>query len=437
MNNTLTNIVYIIGEKMKKKIALVLVLLLVGALVLGGCATQHSVKFYIGENLYKEYRCDSNGKISGLNPTVNGYRLIGWFETEDEATPFDFSKPISASVTLHAKFVDAFTNKETFTPVALENIDVDDKFATFEAFGKVLSVAKGEQGYFITAEGYYGYHMDLDPSMTMAVAIGLDGNIKSVSLVKSKDQSEGYAEMITNAYLNSVYNNIASSTTLDVDPSTGATRTSIGVVYAVRTASYYAEKALGIVADTGSKDNAEFNEIYNAEYTKITSNYVVDKNIGQILYVASGIDQNGKQVIGIKVKSSSKVNFDGTVDYGWDSTIPGQATMIIIIEKDTNKVVAYKVVNSGASKPEYFDLPKAKLDAYLGTVVSSANVYDDFKGGLVINMDVPTTPDPSSGMVITGTSIIYTGATVNGTYTSQFVRLCYKAAADFYVNYSK
>lgn len=50
----------------------------------------------------------------------------------------------------------------------------EEEFAAFEEYGRVLSVEESETGAVIEAEGYFGYHMDEDPSMTVKVEIGPD-----------------------------------------------------------------------------------------------------------------------------------------------------------------------------------------------------------------------------------------------------------------------
>lgn len=425
---------------MKKilSVAIVAVMILASVLTLGACATQHSIKFYVGDTLYKEYRCDTNGTVNAINPNVLGSQLVGWFVDEKDAKPFDFSTKITSNLVLHGKYREGVSGEYTFNPTPLTEVEVNSQYAKFGDYGMVTQVAKSDKGVYIVAEGYYGYHLDENPSMTMGIAMNNEGVIKSVFWISQKNQTEGYVDLITDDYLNTVYPGVNASQDVEVAPATGATRSCIAITYAVRTSSYYAAKALGIEADTGSKDIAEINGVHAGEYTKLDVSKVdVGEDYGKILFAASGVDSLGKDVIAVKVRSSQKVNFQGNYDYGWDSTIPGAATMIVVIDKATSKVVAYSVVNSGASKPEYFDLPKAKLDAYLSVAISSETVFDQFKGGLVLDMDVPTTPDPSTSSVITGTSIIYTGATVNGTYTSQFVRHCYSAVARYFVNYAK
>ena len=81
----------------------------------------------------------------------------------------------------------------------------DEEFAAFEEYGRVLSVEEGENGTVIEAEGYFGYHMDEDPSMTVKVEIGPDCLIHSASVTGSKAQTDGFAEMITQEYMDEAY----------------------------------------------------------------------------------------------------------------------------------------------------------------------------------------------------------------------------------------
>ena len=48
--------------------------------------------------------------------------------------------------------------------------DVDANFAKYDEYGTVLSVTQQDGAAIIEAEGYYGYHMDENPSMTRSSA---------------------------------------------------------------------------------------------------------------------------------------------------------------------------------------------------------------------------------------------------------------------------
>lgn len=123
----------------------------------------------------------------------------------------------------------------------------EEEFAAFEEYGRVLSVEESETGAVIEAEGYFGYHMDEDPSMTVKVEIGPDCLIHSASVTGSKAQTEGFAEMITQEYMDETYVGAIADPLMSVDAVSGATATSQAVCYAVQTAGYYVQNALGYV----------------------------------------------------------------------------------------------------------------------------------------------------------------------------------------------
>ena len=79
-------------------------------------------------------------------------------------------------------------------------------------------------------------------------------------------------------------------------------------------------------------------------------------------------------------------------------------------------------------------LSKEKLDAYKEVVISSETAFDGFKGGLVTGKQFDIELDELELQVVAGTSWYYTGATVQGTFSSQLVRNCFMTAARFYMN---
>ena len=67
--------------------------------------------------------------------------------------------------------------------------------------------------------------------------------------------------------------------------------------------------------------------------------------------------------------------------------------------------------------------------------ITSENVFDTFRDGLVTDLAFET-EQTGEGPVIAGTSIVYTGASEDGTLSSQLVRNCFRTAAYFYSNYA-
>ena len=53
--------------------------------------------------------------------------------------------------------------------------------------------------------------------------------------------------------------------------------------------------------------------------------------------------------------------------------------------------------------------------------------------GIVLTMEFEKVSS-DDGPVITGTIIVYTGRTQQGTFSSQLIRNCFRAAAAYYVN---
>ena len=158
------------------------------------------------------------------------------------------------------------------TPM-LAAAEVNEKASAFGKTGKVIEAEASEQGAVLTAEGYYGYHMDQEPNVTLRVTLSPDCVIDAVELVSMKDQTPGFGDLVTEDSLAAAYVGRTALETMDADAVTGATLTSQAALYAVRTAAHYAVKALGYVPDTTEQDKEELREVYPAEYESIVSDY--------------------------------------------------------------------------------------------------------------------------------------------------------------------
>ena len=309
--------------------------------------------------------------------------------------------------------------------------EVNEVNAVYGDYGKVIAAETTEKGARIEAEGYYGYHMDLNPSMTVSVEIAPDGTILAASVVAAKDQTQGFDAMITQAYMDETYVGQIADPAMETEAVSGATVTSRAVRYAVQTAANYAQKELGYVADTSKQEQAVLNAVYPATYTTIQTDYQPDtKKTGTILYAAEGVAEDGTQVVAMKIKSATKVKQTGSAKTGWDASIPNPYTMIIVVNKDDRRVCAWSIVTDGTRNADYFTVPDEKINAYETVEITDETAFDSFMDGLVLTLDVDyTTEESSDGPVITGTSIVYTGQTEQGTFSSQMVRNCFKAAA--------
>ena len=315
--------------------------------------------------------------------------------------------------------------------------EVDEANAVFGEYGRVTAAEVTEAGAVLTAEGYYGYHMDAGPSVTLRVTISPAAEILSVEPVAMKDQTPGFGEMVTAEYLRGAYVGQTASETMDADVVAGASLTSRAALYAVRAAAHYAASALGYAADTSAADKVELAAVYPAEYETIVSDYQPDtKKIGQILYAANGKAADGTEVVALKVKGAAKVSQKGSAGTGWTSATPNPFTMIVVIDRATDRPAAWKILVDGTNQPEYFKVPAEKIDAYKTVAITDETVFDEFMDGIVLTMEFEKTQS-EDGPVITGTSIVYTGKTQQGTFSSQIVRNCFRAAAAFYVNAAK
>ena len=314
--------------------------------------------------------------------------------------------------------------------------EVDERYALYEDYGRVLSVQETEAGYLIEAEGYLGYHMDQDPSMTVRVEITREAVILSAQVIAAKDQTPGFDQMITQEYMDDQYAGKTADPNMEADAVSSASITSRAVTYAVRTAAYYAQNALGCAADTSAAEKAELNEVFPAAYTTIASDYQPDtKKVGTVLYAAAGVTKSDQQVVAMKVKGAARTSQKGSARTGWDSAMPNPFTMIIVVDRTTRQVIAWKMVVDGTRQPDYFAVPEEKIDAYKAVTIDSETVFDDFLDGLVYGLRMEyTTESSDDGPVITGTSIVYTGATEQGTFSSQIIRNCFRTAAAFYCN---
>ena len=311
--------------------------------------------------------------------------------------------------------------------------EINETFAAYDEIGKVIAVEVNGDAATIEAEGYFGFHMDQDPSMTVKVTIDSTCTILSAEVTAAKDQTPGFDAAITQDYMNAAYVGALADPNMEADAVSGATVTSKAVRYAVQTAAYYAQNALGYAADTDAESKRELSNVYPATYKTIETTFKPDKKIGSILYAAEGIASDGTEVVAVKVKSSNKVTQTGSAKTGWDSSVPNAFTMIIVIDKATSTVCASEIVVDGTRSPAYFAVPAEKVEAYRTVVIADATAFDDFMDGLVLEITADyTTQSSDDGPVITGTSIVYTGATTMGTFSSQLIRNCFRAAAGLY-----
>ena len=314
---------------------------------------------------------------------------------------------------------------------------VNETNAIYENYGTILGDTKTKTSTVLEAEGYYGYHLEEDPSMTVQVEIGDDGLIKTIAIVASKAQTPGFDTLITQEYLDQVYLGQPASSHMEVDAVTGATATSQAVLYAVRTAANYAWKTYGYSANQEASHIADLNAVFPADYEPLYSEYQPDeKTAGTILFAAQGVTSDGLEVVAMKVRSALKLTFTGSAGTGWTAAEPSAFTMVIVVDKETNQVCDWDVLRDGTKRSQYFKVPKEKIDAYKTVVIDEVDVFDQFMVGIVLTLEYEL-DNSDEGPVITGTSIVYTGKTEQGTFSSQLVRNCFKAAAGFYLNYDK
>ncbi|MHB1314449.1 MAG: hypothetical protein ACYCX2_03055 [Christensenellales bacterium] len=429
---------------MKKIICSLLVLFLIFS-CLAGCSNEVTAAFYVNGELYETASVKPKQDVSVQIPLVTGFSFLGWYAKGTDYYLYDFSsfEPVGG-MKFYAKFRNVFTGEETFSPAALPEDNIMADYEAFDKYGKVLAAAKIEDGVYIVAEGYaqhgyYGYYKtpeEKSASMTVGVVISGSGVITKAVNLASYNQGEGYAQKITDDYLASSYQDAESLPTLEAQPVTGATGTSKAANYAVQAAAYYAEKAYGFAPDTSDADKAELEAVYSAKYTVIKTDYKVDeKSIGTVVYAAEGTAPDGKQVVAMKVTSAKNFSYAGFASTGWDEAEPSPYTMVIVIDKATNKVTAWRVLVDGTKKKDYFTVPEEKINQYMAVEITSEGVFDSFKDGLILDLDVETEKTSDGSTIITGTSIVYTGASEDGTLSSQLVRLCFKTAAYFYSNY--
>ena len=308
----------------------------------------------------------------------------------------------------------------------------DAAFSEFADTGRVLTVTEQDGELLIEAEGFGGYHADESPSVTLNVRIGAGAEIKDVSLVDMKAQTPGFDALVSEAYLKDSFIGLAADAFMLVDAVSGATLTSDAALNAVRTAAYYAAQAYGLRADTGDAELAAFEALYPAAYTAIPYEGLVDAAIGTVLYAGKGAAPDGTEVLAMKVIGKKDLDFKGAGP-GFESGEPGPYTMIIIADLATHQVTAWQVVADGTNMPKFFTVPDDVIDSYKQVAITDGEVFDAFFDGLVTAMEYELEESwEYGGMVITGTSILYTGATQSGTFSSQMVRQCFKTAARFY-----
>lgn len=308
----------------------------------------------------------------------------------------------------------------------------DAEHAKYEEYGEVLAAVLFDGKAVMRANGFYGYHLDESPYMTVDVVIDANGLVESVSYVDSHAQTPGFPEMLTQPYYDT-YAGLDASALPAVDAVSGATATSQAVRYGVQTALYYAEKVYGIAADATDAYIAALQDVYPGQYQPINTDYAADsKMYGTVLFAAE--DDHSVAMI---IQSSQKLNYKKSSDTGWQNAEPNQYVMIVVVDKESNQVKASSVLTDGTKRPEYFTVPEDKIDAYTRVPIVDETVFDEFTDGLIFELDVELAQDNMGMPIITGTSIIYTGASVGGTFSSQLVRRCFQTAARYYCHYAE
>ena len=121
--------------------------------------------------------------------------------------------------------------------------------------------------------------------------------------------------MITQEYMDEAYVGAIADPLMSVDAVSGATATSQAVCYAVQTAGYYVQNALGYVPDTNAADNADLNAAYPAEYEPIETDYKPSRECGSLVYAANGVAADGTQVLGMKVKGAMRFSYKGSAGH--------------------------------------------------------------------------------------------------------------------------
>lgn len=288
---------------------------------------------------------------------------------------------------------------------------------------------------FIVSQGFYGYHPDEDPNMTVGVVVKETGEILSIAYLDQKAQTPGFVDMISQSYLDEVYNGKTLNEVKNVDVVSGATVTSQAIEYAVQTALIYANEAYSFGVDQGMLDLEEIRSFYGGQgaiYTPVSTSYVVDsKKYGTVLFAAEN-----EHTLAMKIQSSTKFNYKHSSDTGWPAAEPNPYIMLIAIDKSSEKVVESKVLVDGTKRKEFFVVPDEKIMNYSQVEITDETVFDDYKEGLVFELqDISFSTDVYGYTVITGTSVIYTGASDDGTFSSQLIRHCFQTAARFFCNY--
>ncbi len=192
---------------------------------------------------------------------------------------------------------------------------------------------------------------------------------------------------------------------------------------------------MALAAQSGEQadDLALMNELVPGDYKAVESSYEVDaKKYGSVLFAAED-----ERTLVMKIQSSNKVNYKHSSDTGWPSAEPAPYVMLIAIDKAEKRVAQSSVLVDGTNRPEYFTVPEDRYAAYQTVVIEDETAFDAFTDGLVYDLDVELSEDSMGMSVITGTSIIFTGVSDDGTFSAQLVRHCYQTAARYFMNYNK
>ena len=405
---------------------------------LTGCGSKQQIGLYVNGELTETVSVSPKAPLAAAEPVFPGYRFAGWFTDESGDAAYDAATEKRTELNLYAGFSSIFQGGLTFRPEPLTEEAVVPEFQEFGEIGRVEAVATAENGVLVRAVGNYGIHMEDSPTVTVGVRIAEDALVTGIWFLDSYAQTDGYPEKITADVLRDEYEGEYALPNMRVRPVTGASYTSEAVLYAVRTAANYVNQVYGIVSEETAHNLEEVNQVFQADYAPVPeAETAAYEKIGTILFAARGTGEKGENVLAMKVESAKSYNYDGAYRSPYDSSKPNSFIMIIVADLDSREIVAYRVIVDGTNC-EFFMIPEEKYDAYLGSVISSPEAYDSFTDGLVQNYDGDWefSVDDYNRKTITGTSIIYTGATVDGTFSSQMLRHCYRAAARYFCDYA-
>ena len=188
------------------------------------------VSFSSNGSIIQTQTVDKDSTATSWNPTLDGYTFLGWYSDNTLSTPFDFSTPITADITLFAKWEGnfAFTSEPTAdgTVTLLTSVNNTVLFDASASAGShiVWDFGDGTSGTGVYQTHYYAQAGTYTVKLSVYNDDG-DVDVKEYVVSISEDGARGGGTMtsVTSQSSSYAYSEVVWSSGVFSDPHIGNT----------------------------------------------------------------------------------------------------------------------------------------------------------------------------------------------------------------------